>query len=570
MTDKQPPLFSQSSFNSIFLRWLKESDIPCWQSLFIVFLCACLTAISLALIPLVIGELSIHTSSSGNRLFLHELPLLLAILTLTAILTNQAANYTLQRLQGQLALILRDKLLSRIVNPTLDRTEVSAESIGSRYFVAVDNLLYYLIELTKRFSRDLLITIGSIAILFYINQELALLTLMVLTIALLTQPWFQTGKVSHALSGTAQDEIISRIQNMMTHHYLIQLDHGNLQENLNIHDMFKQQHDASLKRTGRFILTGIFIQLFLVGLVTALLYFWLQQMELGKFLPGEMAAFISALLLLILPFKRLLASKYLLVGSHRSCQSITTLLDNFHAPVPAEAPVKVPVEKEGHQPSINKTRRLEGAIEFKDVQLVRDAVQSLPGYLSFSLMPGEKLAITNFTLDCAQTLAALVCGFTPPTAGRVLLDEEDAIDLDLPVRQANIAWLSPGRKLLSNSVAANIAYGIKRCSTETEITRAARLSHATEFIRELPRGYETRLDTYSNIMLTASQRQRLLIARALLKNPSIVIIDESMAQFDLEDPLLQQAILTLTEKRTTLILSTQPALLDLAERSITL
>lgn len=565
MTDKQPPLFSQSSFNSIFLRWLKEADIPCWQSLFIVLLCACLTAISLALIPLVIGQLSIHTSSSGNRLFLHELPLLLAILILTAVLANQAVNYTLQRLQGQLALILRDKLLSRIVNPTPNRTEVSAESIRSRYFAVVDHLLYYLIELTKRFSRDLLITIGLIATLLYINQELALLTLMVLTIALLTQPWFQTSKVFHALSGTVQDEIVSRIQNMMTHHYLIQLDHGNLQENLNIHDMFKQQHDASLKRTGRFILTGIFIQLFLVGLVTALLYFWLQQMELGKFLPGEMAAFISALLLLILPFKRLLASKYLLVGSHQSCQSITTLLDNFHAPAPA------PVEAESYHSSTNKTRRLQGVIQFKEVHFYRDAVQSsLPQRLNFMLTPGEKLAITNFTPDCAQTLAALVCGFTPPTAGRVLLDEEDAIDLDLPVRQANIVWLSPDRKLLSNSVAANIAYGVKRCSTESEITRAARLSHATEFIRELPHGYETRLDTHSNIVLTASQQQRLLIARALLKNPVIVIIDESTAQFDLEDLLLRRAILTLTEKRTTLILSSQPALLNFAERSIAL
>ena len=157
-----------------------------------------------------------------------------------------------------------------------------------------------------------------------------------------------------------------------------------------------------------------------------------------------------------------------------------------------------------------------------------------------------------------------------PTTGRVILDEHDAGHIDPTIRQINIAWLSPDRKLLSDTVAANIAYGIKRCSTETEITRAAHASHSTEFIRELPRGHETRLGPQSIGMLTDSQRQRLLIARVLLKDPAIVIIDESIAQFNLDDPLLQQALLTLTSKRTTLILSTQPALLNLAQRHITL
>ncbi len=564
MTDKQLPLFSKSSSQSIFLQWLKESDTPCWQSLLIVFFCACLTAISFTLIPLVIGQLSIHASPSGNRLFLHELPLLLAVLISTSVLTNQAANYTLQRLQGQVASVLRGKLLIQIVNATPGRTEVFAESIRSHYFVAVDSLLHQIAELAKSLSRDLLITIGLIAILFYINQELALLTVMILTVALLMQPWLNTDRKFHTLPGTVQDEVISRIQNIMTHRYPIQLDHGDQQENLSIRSMLDQQQRALLKQTGRFILTGMLTQLFLVSISIGLLYFWLQQIMLGKFMPGEMATFFSALLMLILPLKRLLDTKRLLVNSNQSCQFITALLEDSLTPAPFDMMANDDL-------SSNKTRRLEGKVHFENVHFPRDVTQSaLSSRLNFILMPGEKLAITHSTSDSAQTLAALVCGFIPPTAGKVLLDGEDAINLDLAVRQANIAWLSPDRKLLNDTVAANIAYGMKRCSTETEITRAAQLGHATEFIRELPRGYETRLDTCSNFMLTASQRQRLLIARVLLKNPAIVIIDESVAQFDLNDPLLQQAILTLTEKRTTLILSSQLALLGLAERSMTL
>jgi len=251
----------------------------------------------------------------------------------------------------------------------------------------------------------------------------------------------------------------------------------------------------------------------------------------------------------------------LLADSHQSCQPIAALLSGPDAPAEATS----------NDPPANEIRRLQGSVHFENVHFYCDASQSqLSSCPDFFLTPGERLAIANFTPDSARILATLVCGFTSPVMGKVLLDEQDAVNIDQWIRQANIAWLSPDRKLLSNTVAANIAYGIKRCSTESEITRAAHASHATEFIRELPCGHETRLDAHSDIMLTASQRQRLLIARALLKNPVIVIIDESTDQFDLNDPLLLQALLTLTQKRTTLILSTQPTLFYLAKHSITL
>lgn len=554
------PSSSQStSFQSNLLQWLRESETPYWQFLSIVFFSASVTAISITLIPLVIGQLSAHVLPGGNRLFLHELPLLLAILLLTSIAANHAGNYTLHRLQGQFALILRDRLLAQLAVTTPNCTDISSEWIKSRYFGTVDNLLNHLIRLINSLSRDLLTAIGLVAVLLYLNQELALLTLAVLTVALLTQPLFSMDTASQILSDKTQNEVASLIQNMIAHQHLIQLDHGCLQEKLNIYNILDQQQHISLRQTGRSMLTGMLAQLFLIGMMTALLYFWLQQMTLGKFMSGEMPAFIAALLILVLPLKRLLTIKRLLADSHQSYQPIAALLSTPHAPVKATS----------NDLSANRIRRLQGSVYFENVHFYCNASQSrLASCPNFSLMPGEILAITNFTSDSAQILASLVCGFASPVTGKVMLDKQNTVDIDQLVRQANIAWLSPDRMLLSDTVAANIAYGMKRCSVETEITRAAHASHATEFIRELPRGHETILD--SRITLTASERQRLLIARALLKNPAIVIIDESIVQFDLNDPLLQQALLALTRKRTTLILSTQPTLLNLAENSITL
>lgn len=559
MTDRQ--FSSQSTFQSNLGQWLKESGIPYWQSLSIVFLSASIFAISIMLIPLVVGQLSIQVLPGGNRLFLHELPLLLAILVLTSMLANHAANYTLHRLQGKVGLMLRDKLLTRLVNSTSDFADVSSEWIKSRYFSAVDNLLNHLSCLIKSFSRDLLTSIGLVAVLLYINSELALLTLAVLTAALLTQSLLSTDTASRTLPDSTQNDVINLIQNVIAYQRLIQLDQGSLQENLNIHEIMDQQHHLSLKQTTRSILTGSLVQLFLVGLMTALLYFWLQQMTLGKFMPGEMVTFISAILILVLPLKRMLTIKYLLTGSHLSWQPVSKLLNS----------PDTSAETTSDDPPAHKIRRLQGLIHFDNVHFYSDACPSrLISCPDFSLLSGEKLALTNFTPDSARTLATLVSGFTSPKMGKILLDEQDIVTIDQLIRQTNITWLTPDRKLLSDSIAANIAYGMKRCSTESEITRAARASHATEFIRELPRGYETKLVEDSGIELTASQQQRLLIARALLKNPAIVIIDESTAQFNLSDPLLLQAMLTLMQKRTTLILSTQPPLLDLAEHRITL
>lgn len=552
---------SQSTFQSNLVQWLKESGIPYWQSLSIVFLSTSIFAISITLIPLVVGQLSIQALPGGNRLFLHELPLLLAILILTSMLANHAADYTLHHLQGKVGLMLRDKLLARLANTTSDFTGVSGAWIKSRYFSAVDNLLNHLSFLIKSLSRDLLTSIGLVAVLLYINSELALLTLAALTVALLTQSLLFTDTASRALSGKTQNDVTNLIQNMIAYQRLIQLDRGSLQENLNIHNIMNQEHHLSLKRDGRFILTSMLAQLFLIGLMTALLYFWLQQMTLGKPMPGEMATFISALLILVLPLKRMLTIRCLLADSHQSWQPAAVLLSSPDAPAEAIS----------NDPPVNEIRRLQGSVHFENVHFYSDACQSrLTSCPDFSLLPGEKLAITHFTPDSARTLAILMSGFTSPQIGKILLDEQDAVSIDRLIRQASIAWLSPARMLLNDTVAANIAYGMKRCSTESEITRAARTSHATEFIRELPRGYETRLAAHNEITLTASQRQRLLIARALLKNPAIVILDESMQPFELNEPLLLQALLVLIEKRTTLILSTQPTLLDLAKHRIEL
>ncbi len=562
MTDKFLP--TQTAFYSTLLQWLKESDISCWQTLLIILLSAGITATAIVAMPLVIGQLFTHALPEGNRLLLQELPLLMATLLLAASASNLASNYTLQRLRGQLALHLHGKLLAHSMSDMSDHTGISSEMITSRHFTVANNLLDYLSRLVNILSRDLLVVIGLTTVLLFLNQELALLSMVILTVVLLTWSLLGTDTGRQVIADVMEAKVVESIRNAIAHRHLIQLDHGSMQEILTIHHTLDQQHRASLKQIGRAVLTGMLMRLFLVSLMTMLLYYVLQQIVIDKLAPGETITFVSALLMLILPLKRLLTIKCLLKNSCIPFLSIAALLDAPHQSPPPESTTC----RNAHT---NPIRRLHGTLCFENVRFYCDASRTqLSSCLNFLVKPEERLAITNITPCSARTLCMMISGFTSPTTGRVMLDEHDADHIDPSIRQINIAWLSPDRKLLSDTVAANIAYGIKRCSTETEITRAAHASHSTEFIRELPRGHETRLDPQSISILTDSQRQRLLIARVLLKDPAIVIIDESIARFNLDDPLLQQALLTLTSKHTTLILSTQPALLNLAQRCITL
>ncbi|MCC7135671.1 MAG: ABC transporter ATP-binding protein [Nitrosomonas sp.] len=565
MTDKFLP--TKTAFYSTLLQWLKESDIPCWQTLLIILLSAGITAATIVAMPLVIGQLFTHALPEGNRLLLQELPLLMATLLLAASASNLANNYTLQRLRGQLALHLHGKLLARSMSDMSDHSGISSETITSRHFTAANNLLDYLSRLVNILSRDLLVVIGLTTVLLFLNQELALLSMAALTVVLLTWPLPGTDTGCQVTADVMEAKVVESIRNAIAHRHLIQLDHGSMQEILTIHHTLDQQHRASLKQMGRAVLTSMLMRLFLVSLMTMLLYYALQQIVIGKLAPGEMVTFVSALLILILPLKRLLTIKCLLKNNGIPFLSIAALIDAPHL-LEESPPPESTTCRNAHTDPI---RRLHGTVCFENVRFYCDANRTqLSSCLNFLVRPEERLAITDITPCSARTLCMMISGFTLPTTGRVILDEHDAGHIDPTIRQINIAWLSPDRKLLSDTVAANIAYGIKRCSTETEITRAAHASHSTEFIRELPRGHETRLGPQSIGMLTDSQRQRLLIARVLLKDPAIVIIDESIAQFNLDDPLLQQALLTLTSKRTTLILSTQPALLNLAQRHITL
>ena len=174
--------------------------------------------------------------------------------------------------------------------------------------------------------------------------------------------------------------------------------------------------------------------------------------------------------------------------------------------------------------------------------------------IDFTILPGEVVALVGPSGSGKTTLASLLPRFYDPTAGRITLDGRDLRELKLPELRRLMGIVTQETILFHDTVARNIAYGGEG-ATAAAIEAAARAANAHDFIQDLPQGYETVLGERGT-RLSGGQRQRIAIARALLRNPPIMILDEATSSLDTEsERLVQRAIDSLLQERTVLVIA---------------
>ena len=195
-----------------------------------------------------------------------------------------------------------------------------------------------------------------------------------------------------------------------------------------------------------------------------------------------------------------------------------------------------------------------GRIEFDRVWFEYTPGNPVLRDVSFVVEPGTSTAILGATGSGKSTLLALICRFYDPTRGRILIDGHDLRDVDLDDLRLNIGLVFQESFLFSNTVAANIAYGHPEATID-QVEQAARIAAAHEFIATMPHGYDTVLGE-GGLDISGGQRQRLAIARAVLRDPAILLLDDPAAAID---PHTEHEILSAMEGamtgRTTLVVA---------------
>jgi ATP-binding cassette subfamily B protein len=210
---------------------------------------------------------------------------------------------------------------------------------------------------------------------------------------------------------------------------------------------------------------------------------------------------------------------------------------------------------------------LRGEVEFRDVQFrypSRPEVTVLKG-ISFSVRPGEKIALVGPSGSGKSTISSLLLRFYDPQSGELRLDGRPAPDYPLAWLRNQMSIVPQEALLFGGSIYENIAYG-RPAATEAEVLEAARQAYAHEFIAPFPEGYQT-LVGERGVKLSGGQRQRVAIARAILKNPAILILDEATSSLDSEsERLVQLALDRLMENRTAFMIAHRLATVRRADR----
>ena len=275
----------------------------------------------------------------------------------------------------------------------------------------------------------------------------------------------------------------------------------------------------------------------------ALLWYGGTQVLNGSLTPGDLVLFLTYVMMLLIPIQMLAASATAFQTNLAGLDRILDLLaESTEMP---DRPDAVRIAKK----SIEGEVRLDG-VGYRYPGTEVDVLRNI----SFTAKPGQTIALVGPSGSGKTTLCNLIARFFDPTTGSIQVDGRDLRDTQLDSWRRVLGIVEQDVFLFDGTISDNIRYG-DRDAPDTLVRRAAELANAAEFIDQLPKGYATAIGE-RGVRLSGGQRQRLAIARAILADPRILILDEATSSLDSQsERLIQSALFTLVHERTTFVIA---------------
>ena len=415
------------------------------------------------------------------------------------------------------------RLLSRITNDVGRVQQVVSETCG--------DLL-----------RESLLLVTYAGLLLYLDVRLALVCITGAPVVV--YPLVRLGQRVRRTTRRSQEQLehLSHLTvEAITGHRIVQAFQAEAFEHRRFHRASERLYRTNMKVTSTLSALPPLMEL-LGGLgIAGVLWYGSREIAAADLSPGEFVSFMAALLLMYGPVKKLSRVNANIQQALAAAERIFETLDTHTETADrAGAGVLAP---------------LASTIEFRDVTFqYHDDTEPVLRGVSFTVQAGQVVAVVGLSGAGKTTLVNLVPRFHDVTEGAILIDGVDLRDVSLRSLRGTIGMVTQDTILFDASIADNISYADQTASRDS-IEAAARAAHAHEFIIELPQGYNTAIGERGQ-RLSGGQRQRLTIARALLKNPPILILDEATSALDAESELLvQDALRKLLLNRTAFVIA---------------
>ncbi len=469
----------------------------------------------------------------------------LAIIGLIALrgICNFFSDYLLAWVANNVLLGVRADMFEKLLSmPDSEFKKGDTGRLLNRFTVDAGNVTGYATEVLTVIVRESLVVLAMIAVLLYMSWELTLIILVTMPVSVLISRAFiarlrrinrDTVNMNAELTRVVSEGIDGqRVIKLFDGYAFERKRFAYVSGRLRRFDMRASTSDAAMTPITQ-VVTAV--------AVAAVIAVALSQANSGTLTVGSFAAFMAALAQIFDPIKRLTKVAARMQKMLVSAESVFTLVDQASEP---ETGTKT---FEG---------RALGKVEFHNVShRFADGQTNTLSNVSVTVEPGQTVALVGRSGSGKTTLVNMLPRFVLPTQGQVLIDGCDISSLCLRDLREQLSLVSQDVVLFDDTIAVNVGYGALHEASEQEIRDALRAANLLDFVDALPLGLQTQVGENATRM-SGGQRQRLAIARALIKNAPILILDEATSALDNESERQVQASLeTLMQGRTTLVIA---------------
>ncbi|PSJ18169.1 ABC transporter [Nitrosomonas supralitoralis] len=541
--------------SQLYLRLLKKL-VPYWKLLLRVLFAMLILAASMAFLPILVEQMLASAFLLKDPSLIQQTSLAIVTLFVVRWMFGYISIYFVSAISGKLETDLRMDFFDQLLSLPVDSyTHLNHSNQIDLLINNINKISHVTVRHLALLVQDSLSIIGLLICTLYLSQEFSLLLLLVAAFTILMHEMIRSHfNKTNQTNSLHLRNLTDQLTQSVKHYRKIRLDDGQADERQRLGNISENLFHAEMQPEKIRAIAISSGQLITALILTAATYIMALQVINGALSLSEAGALIAIAVLLIFPILRIAGIPRQFEHNQEMIETIFSFLD-------------LTPEQDIGTISIQHFR---GKLVFEQVRF-NDPIQIKPilNHISLTIRPSEIIVFTGYTDVEKNAFIDMILRLRQPASGRILLDEYPLSQIKLNHIYANIALVTADTFLLDESIAGNIAYGAMRCANEAKITAAAHASYAMEFIRKMPEGLQT-LITKNGNEISQKQIMQLAIARALVKNAPILILDEVFATQDSDSANLLSPLERLMQNRTTLIFNQQIPQLKRIDRIVVL